>query len=50
MILRHRDYHYIMMTAMIDPEVKDDHDNVCLAANLFCLQIPVASRRVFLVG
>ena len=25
----------IMMTAMIDPEVKDDHDNVCFEANLF---------------
>lgn len=32
MILRHLTM--IMMTAMVDPEVKDDHDNVCLEANL----------------
>lgn len=37
MILRHLTT--IMMTAMVDPEVKDDHDKVCLEANLlhtFC--------------
>ena len=32
MILRHLTT--IMMTAMVDPEVKDDHDKVCLEANL----------------
>lgn len=48
MILRHLTM--IMMTAMVDPEVKDDHDKVCLEANLLHIFFVALAIHCLIVG